>query len=93
MLTDGAQADVLKRLKKIEGQVAGLRRMVEEGRYCIDVLQQVAAVQGALMQASKVVIGNHLKTCVKEALESGDESRTERVIGELEDVFARHLRR
>ena len=93
MLTDGAQTDVLRRLKKIEGQVAGLRRMVEEGKYCIDVLQQVAAVHGALTQASKIVISNHLKTCVKSALESGDEDRGAKVLGELEDIFARYLRR
>ena len=93
MLTDGAQTDVLRRLKKIEGQVAGLRRMVEEGKYCIDVLQQVAAVHGALTQASKIVISNHLKTCVKSALESGDEDRGAKVLSELEDIFARYLRR
>ena len=93
MVNDSAQTDVLKRLKKIEGQVAGLRRMVEEGKYCVDVLQQVAAVHGALTQASKIVIGNHLKTCVKSALESGDEERGAQVIGELEDIFARYLRR
>jgi len=93
VLTDQTQADVLRRLKKVEGQVAGLRRMVEEGKYCIDVLQQVAAVHGALTQASKLIIGSHLKTCVKSALESGDEERGAKVIGELEDMFARYLRR
>ena len=93
MLTDKAQVDVLKRLKKVEGQVAGLRRMVEEEKYCIDVLQQVAAVHGALTQTSKILISNHLKTCVKSALESGDDARGEQVIGELEDVFARYARR
>lgn len=93
MLTDETQANVLRRLKKVEGQVAGLRRMVEEGKYCIDVLQQVAAVHGALTQASKIIISNHLKTCVKSALESGDVTRGEKVIAELEDVFARYARR
>jgi len=93
VLTDVTQANVLRRLKRAEGQVAGLRRMVEEGKYCIDVLQQMAAVHGALTQASRIIISNHLQTCVKSALESGDAARGERVIAELEDVFARHARR
>ena len=87
------QTDVLRRLKKVEGQVAGLRRMVEDGKYCIDVLQQVAAVHGALTQAGKIIIRNHLQTCVKSALESGDVAKGEQVIAELEDVFARYARR
>lgn len=93
MLSDKTQADVLRRLKKVEGQVAGLQRMVEDGKYCIDVLQQVAAVHGALTQASKLIISSHLQTCVKTALESKDKDRADQVIGELEDVFARYLRR
>ena len=93
MLHGTQQADVLKRLKRIEGQVAGIRRMVESGEYCIDILQQVAAAQGALTQTSNLVIGNHLRTCMKNALESGDSGRADKVISELEDVFARYLKR
>ena len=93
MLTGDIQADVLRRLKRVEGQVSGIRRMVENGQYCVDILQQLAAVQGALTQTGRIVIANHLRTCVKQALESGDPDGSERVIGELEDVFARYLRR
>lgn len=93
MLHGSKQADALKRLKRIEGQIAGIRRMVEGGKYCIDILQQIAAAQGALTQTSKLVIGNHLRTCMKSALESGDAIKADQVIGELEDVFARYLKR
>ncbi|MAW61481.1 MAG: transcriptional regulator [Planctomycetes bacterium] len=93
MLHGSNQLDVLKRLKRIEGQIAGIRRMVEGGQYCIDILQQIAAAQGALTQTSKLIIGNHLRTCMKSALESGDAVKADQVIGELEDVFARYLKK
>ena len=92
MLDEHTKADVARRLKKAEGQVAGLLRMVEGGQYCVDVLRQVAAVQGALAQTSRIILGSHLKTCVTHAFDSGDVSAAERVISELEDVFARYLR-
>ena len=93
MLHGSNQLDVLKRLKRIEGQIARIRRMVEGGQYCIDILQQIAAAQGALTQTSKLIIGNHLRTCMKSALESGDAVKADQVIGELEDVFARYLKK
>ena len=66
-----ARAKNLKRLARIEGQVRGIARMVEDDRYCIDILDQVAAVEKALRAVSAELVKNHLRHCVKHALESG----------------------
>ena len=66
------KADALTRLRRIEGQVKGLQKMVEEGRYCVEVLQQLAAVQEALRGVTKVIMRNYLENCVTNALRSGD---------------------
>lgn len=58
------EKDLLKRLNRIEGQVRGVKAMVEDERYCVDILNQVSAVQAALNSFSKVLLSNHIKTCV-----------------------------
>ena len=63
---------VLTRLRRIEGQVRGLHKMVEEDRYCIDVLTQVAAVKAALESVSLTLLEDHMEHCVAEAIRSGD---------------------
>ena len=83
---------VLARLRRIEGQVAGLSRMVEADKYCIDVLLQLAAIQGALGQVSKVLLSQHIETCVRHAFESGDQRQHDKMIEELLDVFSRYAR-
>ena len=62
----------LKRLKRLEGQVRGIARMVEEDRYCVDVLTQIAAVRAALKGVEKLVIDDHAAHCIEDALTSGD---------------------
>jgi DNA-binding FrmR family transcriptional regulator len=62
----------LKRLKRLEGQVRGIARMVEEDRYCVDVLTQIAAVRAALKGVEKLVIDDHAAYCIEDALASGD---------------------
>lgn len=89
MLPDDQKKQLLSRLRRIEGQAGGLVRMVEADKYCIDVLQQMAAVQGALAQASKMLIRSHLETCVVDAFKSRKTEERERVISELVDLFAR----
>ncbi|WP_371158264.1 metal-sensitive transcriptional regulator [Jannaschia sp. 2305UL9-9] len=68
----------LKRLKRLEGQVRGIARMVEEDRYCVDVLTQIAAVRAALKGVEKLVIDDHAAHCIEDALASGnrDDQRT-----------------
>jgi DNA-binding FrmR family transcriptional regulator len=65
------KAAVLKRLRRIEGQARGLQRMVEEDKYCIDVLDQISATTRALQAVALKLLGDHLSHCVKEALVEG----------------------
>lgn len=89
---DERREAVLRRLGRIEGQVRGIRRLVEEERYCIDVLTQVAAVHEALRGVAKVVLRDHLEHCVTDALRADDAARADRVYEELMDVVFRYAR-
>lgn len=80
------QADsraIHNRLRRIEGQVRGLQRMVDEDAYCVDVLTQVAAVQTALEQVAVQVLDAHVRGCVAEAVGSGDEAAADERLDEL----------
>jgi DNA-binding FrmR family transcriptional regulator len=89
MVNEEAKREILDRLKRIEGQVQGIQRMVAEEKYCVDILQQVSAVLGALEQVSRRLLGRHIESCVAEAFTSGDDRERERKIGELLEVFSR----
>jgi len=80
----------LGRLRRIVGQVQGVQRMVEEGKYCVDVLLQISAVQGALEQVSKILMTRHIESCVLDSLRAGSERERSQKIDELIRVFARH---
>ena len=80
----------LKRLRRIEGQVRGLHKMVEDGRYCADILTQVASVQEALGGVGKLLLKNHLKHCVTHAVVSGDAVDADLKFEELVELFGRH---
>lgn len=87
-----AKEDVLKRLSRIEGQVRGLSRMVEEDRYCIDLITQISAVRAALKRAEEEVLKDHVAHCVEHAIRSGDEEDQRRKVAELMDVLVRSER-
>jgi DNA-binding FrmR family transcriptional regulator len=72
MMTEEVRRDVLLRLRKINGQVQGITKMVEDDRYCVDVLQQLSAVSSAVESVSKVVVRNYLERCVTDAINGGD---------------------
>ena len=72
MMDPDRRADVLLRLAKAAGQVQGVARMVETNRYCVDVLNQIAAVQKALDGAARIITRNYLERCVTDAITSGD---------------------
>jgi DNA-binding FrmR family transcriptional regulator len=78
-----------KRLRRIEGQVRGLQKMVDEGRYCPDVLTQIASVQEALRGVGRVLLQDHLAHCTTDAIRSGDPAEAERVVGELVELWGR----
>lgn len=80
---------VLKRLSRIEGQVRGLSRMVEEERYCIDVITQISAVRAALKRVEEEVLRDHVGHCVEHAIRSGDAEDQRRKVAELMDVIIR----
>ena len=84
------KADVLLRLKRIEGQVRGLQRMVEDERYCADVLMQIASVQQALSGAGRLLMRNHLEHCVTDALRSGDPAAAGSAYDELLELIYRY---
>ena len=80
---------VTNRLRRIEGQVRGLQKMVEEERYCADVLTQVASVQEALRAVGRSMLQNHLRHCAAEAIRSGDPTQAETVYQEILDLAFR----
>jgi DNA-binding FrmR family transcriptional regulator len=77
------------RLKRIAGQVAGIQRMVDEDRYCVDVLLQIAAVRAALDQVGKLMLGAHVETCVADAFAGGSAGERRKKSEELLEVFSR----
>jgi CsoR family transcriptional regulator, copper-sensing transcriptional repressor len=84
-----AKAKTLGRLRRIEGQVQGIQRMVEEEKSCVDILLQLTAVQGAVEQVQKLVLGQHLESCVVEAVRSGNTRDRQKKMDELLDVLSR----
>lgn len=78
-----------RRLRKIAGQAAALERMVDEDRYCVDILMQIAAVRGALDKVGKLLLEGHVETCVTHAIESGRPKEREEKLAELIEVFSR----
>jgi len=89
MIDEETRTKALGRLRRIEGQVQGLQRMIEADAYCVDILLQVSAAQGALEQVQKLLLGRHIESCVADALRSGSKQDRQRQIDELLDVFAR----
>jgi DNA-binding FrmR family transcriptional regulator len=83
------KASALKRLKRIEGQVRGLGRMVEDDRYCIDIVTQISAVRAALRRAEEEILRDHVAPCVEGAIASGNQDQQRRKIAELMDVIGR----
>lgn len=83
------RSQATRRLRKIAGQVAALERMVDDDRYCVDVLHQIAAVRGALDKLGKLLLEGHVETCVADAMRSGRVADRDQKIAELLEVFSR----
>jgi len=79
----------LARLNKIEGQIKGVRKMIEERRYCVDIISQIKAITGALEQVQMGVLEKHVHHCVRESVESGNNQQLEERIEELVKVLGR----
>ena len=91
MAKDNKSAN-LKRLNRIEGQVRGLARMVEDERYCIDIVTQIGAVRAALRRVEEELLREHVAHCVDHAISSGDKADQRRKVAELIDVMGRVAR-
>lgn len=89
MIDETTRQKALGRLRRIEGQVQGLQRMIAADAYCVDILLQISAVQGALEQVQKLLLGRHIESCVAEALRAAGRSERQRKIDELLEVFSR----
>ena len=83
---------LLKRLRRIEGQVGGIERMVEDDTYCIDVLTQVSAATKALQSVAVQLLDDHLRHCVTNAVQSDDRAESERIITEASRAIERLVR-
>lgn len=82
----------INRLNRIAGQVRGIAQMVDDGRYCIDILNQLQAVKSALAKVESEVLKDHAATCVSEAIASGDESEQVKKFSELIELMERQRR-
>jgi DNA-binding FrmR family transcriptional regulator len=88
----GIKHSNLMRLRRIEGQVRGLQKMVEDERYCADIVVQIASVQEALRGVCRELLKNHLRHCATDAIQSGDEKRMSEQYEELLELVYKHLR-
>lgn len=79
--------DLVHRLNRIEGQVRGVRRMVEEEHYCVEILTQVSAIQSALNSFNKVLLGNHIRTCVATDIRQGNDDVIEELLKTIQKIM------
>ena len=80
----------IPKLNRIAGQVDGIKRMIDEGRYCPDILTQLRAVRSAIRSVEANILEKHLQSCVADAMRAGNEKETEKKIAELKELFKRY---
>lgn len=85
--SDKLKGDLVTRLNRIEGQVRGIKGMIERDTYCDDVLNQIAAVQSALHSVGRLLLENHMKSCVRERIEQGDEQVIDEVMTTIKKLL------
>lgn len=91
MLDAEEQQAIVTRLNRVEGQIRGIRRMVQEPRLCVDILQQLAAAEAAMNRISLAILKFHVEKCVPDGIDRGEPERTRR-LSELVDIFDRFAR-
>ena len=79
--------DLMNRLNRIEGQIRGIKRMLEEDAYCIDIINQVSAANCALNSFTKVILANHIKSCVAEDVKEGSEEKLDELVKTLQKLM------
>ena len=88
----GVNTAALKRMRSIAGQVSGIEKMIQDERYCVDIVDQISAVRAALGRVSEMILRRHIETCVVVDLASGDSARAQRVVEELGEIMTRRLK-
>ena len=87
-MNDHDKVIVLNRLKSASGHLTGIITMVDQDRYCIDVIKQIQATQAALAKVSQIILDQHLHTCLTTAIQGDNPAERERVLSEISDVFS-----
>jgi CsoR family transcriptional regulator, copper-sensing transcriptional repressor len=87
-MDQGTKAEIINRLKSTAGHINGIAAMVDQDRYCIDVIKQLQATQAALAKISQLILDNHLHTCLITAVRGNNADERERVLSEISDVFS-----
>lgn len=87
MIDDSTEEQALKRLRRIQGQLGGIEKMITARRYCIDVVTQISAAEAALHKLAEVILKNHIETCVLSAFRSSDSREIHSKVGELMRVY------
>jgi DNA-binding FrmR family transcriptional regulator len=82
-----AHENALKRLKNAEGHIRGIQRMIDDDKYCIDIMRQIQAVQAALNKVSTIILEEHLHSCLITTVRGDDPNERERVLKEITDIF------
>lgn len=90
MKTEKDKKEILNRLSYLEGHCGAVRRMIEEGKYCIDVIHQIEAVEAALKRVKEKILEDHLQTCVITAIKGSSEEKRKKVLNELLEVYKRN---
>lgn len=84
---DKEYKDLLNRLSRIEGQVRGVKGMVEKEAYCVDILTQISAIQSALNSFNRVLLSNHIKTCVMDDIKNGNDEVIDELLNALQKIM------
>jgi len=87
MINEKLIKDIIPRIKKIKGQIDGIERMINEKRYCIEILQQIYAIIGGLKAIVLMILKNHIETCVREAMTSRNKKEIDTKVDELIDIY------
>jgi len=82
--------DKLNRINRIQGQVEGVKKMIDEGKYCIDIITQISAIRSALSSLSGIILQNHIEHCLVHAFEQQDKELQEKMIKEIMDIYKKH---
>lgn len=88
-MDDKTRRALLNRVRRVRGQLSGIERMIEDDRYCVDVLVQIAAVRAAALQLGKALLASHVDTCVAPAIASGTVPDRRQKLRELVELFAK----